>query len=68
MLASVDTDFLPVNPVKKYRGGLKLRAGSGTPAFTDVELGKLWAQMRKLRYPDVYIPGTQMQATAAKPG
>jgi integrase len=55
MLASVDTDYLPVNPVKKYRGGLKLRVGSGTPAFTDVELGKLWAQMRKLRYPDVYI-------------
>jgi integrase len=46
---------LDVNPVPRFRRRLKLTVPKGTPPYSDTELAKLFAKLKALKYPDVYM-------------
>jgi integrase len=47
--------LLDANPVPGFKKNLRLRVPGGVEAYTDLELARLWASMKRLDVPEVYV-------------
>lgn len=61
--AAVDEELADVNPIPRFKKGLRLKVVGGVESFTDLELARLWAAMQAIDTEAVYVAICKAAAT-----